>query len=84
MGMKKLTRSKDNRVVSGVLGGVGEYLGVDPTAIRLVFLFLLIITGIFPFVILYILAAFIMPEQTGITPSAPVAEESKADDDTAV
>ncbi|MGX6961454.1 PspC domain-containing protein [Vagococcus xieshaowenii] len=35
---KRLTKSTDNVVVSGVLGGIGEYLGIDPTVIRVIFL----------------------------------------------
>ncbi len=33
--MKRLYRSKDNRVLCGVCGGIGDYLNVDPTIIRL-------------------------------------------------
>ncbi|KKG25473.1 PspC domain-containing protein, partial [Methanosarcina sp. 2.H.T.1A.15] len=33
--MKKLYRSKKNRIIAGVCGGIGEYLDVDPTLIRL-------------------------------------------------
>lgn len=35
METKKLYRSKKDRVFAGVCGGIGEYLGVDPTVIRL-------------------------------------------------
>lgn len=34
--MKRLYRSKDNRVLCGVCGGIGDYLNVDPTIIRAV------------------------------------------------
>ncbi|MDD4248763.1 MAG: PspC domain-containing protein, partial [Methanosarcina sp.] len=33
--MKKLYRSKKSRIIAGVCGGIGEYLDVDPTLIRL-------------------------------------------------
>lgn len=33
--MKKLTRSREHRMICGVCGGLGEYFGVDPTIIRL-------------------------------------------------
>lgn len=82
--MKKLSRSKKNTVFYGVLGGIAEYFTVDPTVVRLGFLLLLLITGVFPFVVLYILAVFLVPEGTHIMPSEPVVEEVKADDDTAV
>lgn len=58
--MKKLYRSKSNRVICGVCGGIGEYLNVDPTIIRLLAL-LLGFTG--SGVIVYIAAAIIMPDE---------------------
>ncbi len=41
---KKLYRSRKNRIIAGVAGGLGEYFGIDPTVIRLLFI-LLIFTG---------------------------------------
>lgn len=38
--MKKLYRSRNNSMISGVCAGLGQYLGVDPTIVRLVFVFL--------------------------------------------
>lgn len=38
--MKKLYRSRNNSMISGVCGGLGNYLGVDPTIVRLAFVFL--------------------------------------------
>ena len=58
--MKKLYRSRDNRVLCGVCGGIGEYLDLDPTIIRLLCL-LLGFTGTGLFV--YIVAAIIIPEE---------------------
>ncbi len=57
---KKLYRSKDRRLC-GVCGGLAEYLGVDPTLVRLVFAILTMTTGvgIFP----YFIAALIMEEE---------------------
>ncbi|MCD8149507.1 MAG: PspC domain-containing protein [Clostridiales bacterium] len=58
---KRLYKSEDNRVICGVCGGVGEYLGVDPTIVRLIWALLVIFAG-FGFWI-YILAAIIIPRQ---------------------
>ena len=58
--MKKLFRSKSNRVICGVCGGIGEYLNVDPTIIRLLAL-LLGFTG--SGVLVYLVAAIIMPDE---------------------
>ena len=58
--MKRLYRSKDNRVLCGVCGGIGDYLNVDPIIIRLLCL-LLGFTG--SGLIAYIVAAVIIPEE---------------------
>lgn len=59
---KKLRRSATDRRLSGVCGGIGEYLGLDPTFVRLGWAALTLFvcgTGI----IAYILAAIIIPEE---------------------
>lgn len=42
---KQLYRSRDDRMVAGVCGGLGEYFNIDPTIIRLIFVFGSIVTG---------------------------------------
>ncbi|HLC69903.1 MAG TPA: PspC domain-containing protein [Patescibacteria group bacterium] len=64
---KKLYRSKTDRKIAGVCGGLAEYFDIDSTLCRLAYLFLLIITGVVPFVLLYIVAAIIMPEEVVAT-----------------
>lgn len=59
--MKKLYRSKTDRKLTGLLGGVGDYTKVDPTVLRLLFILLVIFTGFFPGVFFYILAALVVP-----------------------
>lgn len=58
---KKLTKSKD-KVFLGVCGGIADYLGVDPTMIRLIAVVLITCTGFFPLTIIYLVAAVIMPD----------------------
>ena len=41
---KKLYRSRSDRLVGGVCAGLGKYLGVDPTVVRLVFVLTLFLT----------------------------------------
>jgi phage shock protein C len=36
---KKLYRSRENRMLGGVCGGLGEYFDIDPTLVRLLFVF---------------------------------------------
>ena len=58
METKKLYRSNTDRMLCGVCGGIGEYLGVDSTLIRLLWVLLACTTtGIF----VYIVAAIIIP-----------------------
>jgi len=61
--VKRLYRSKDNRVIAGILGGIGEYLNIDPVLIRLVFVALTVFTGFVPGIIFYIVALLIVPER---------------------
>ncbi len=60
--MKRITKSSKNRVIFGVCGGLGEYFERDPVLFRLVFIILLFMSGIVPFIIAYIIAALIIPE----------------------
>lgn len=62
---KKLTRSKTNRTVCGVCGGIGEYLNIDPTLVRLIWL-LCSIASLGTGLIVYIVAALIIPEDNNI------------------
>lgn len=59
--MKKLKRSRNNKIVAGVSGGVATYFGVDPVVIRLVLLFVFIVTGFFPLILMYALIVFFVP-----------------------
>ncbi len=62
---KKLTRSKSNRMIAGVCAGLGEYLGMDPTIVRL--LFVLAFFGLHGGLLLaYLIMAIVVPEQTQI------------------
>ena len=57
----RLERSTTNRVIGGVCGGIAEYLAVDPTLVRVVFVFTAFITaGLF--VLAYIVLLVLMPQ----------------------
>ncbi len=60
--MKKLTRSESNRVLAGVCGGFGEYFSIDPTVVRILWIFFTLFGG--AGVLAYILAIFIIPERS--------------------
>lgn len=59
--MKRLYRSPTDKKLAGVCGGIAELLDIDHTIIRLLFVFAGLVTGIFPFVIAYVIAWFIVP-----------------------
>ena len=60
MEQKKLYRSNANKMICGVCGGVAEYINIDPTVVRLLW----VVFGITGFgVLAYIIAAIIMPVQ---------------------
>ncbi|MBM6992404.1 MAG: PspC domain-containing protein [Prevotella sp.] len=58
---KKLVRSR-NRVLAGVLGGIADFLDVDPTVVRVVYAVLTVFTA-FSGVILYPILWLIIPEE---------------------
>jgi len=59
---KKLTRSLNDRMLAGVCAGLADYLGMDPTVIRLIFVLLFFVSG--PGVLLaYLIMMIIVPEE---------------------
>jgi phage shock protein C len=68
-----LRRSRRDRVLAGVCGGIAEAYGSDPTAVRLLAVVIGIFTGIVPMLVIYLVAAVLMPEATEGEPSSAVA-----------
>ena len=58
---KKLYRSRTDKKLSGVCGGLAEYLNVDPTIIRLIWVLVTLCAG--AGLVAYIACALIMPEK---------------------
>jgi phage shock protein C len=63
---KKLTRSTSSRMIAGVCAGLGEYLGIDPTVVRLLVI-LAFFTGFGGIALVYLIMALVVPEQSPIT-----------------
>ena len=61
---KKLYRSEQNQILGGVAGGVSEYFEVDPVIVRLIGIFIAIITGIIPIALMYLLSVFVIPKRS--------------------
>ena len=62
MGTNKLTRSKSNKMIAGVCGGIAEHFGWDPSIVRIVYALLSIFTA-FCGAIVYVILWIILPEQ---------------------
>lgn len=58
---KKLYRSKTDKVFTGLLGGLGAFFDIDPVLLRLGFVILVILSGFWPGVVVYIIAAVMVP-----------------------
>ena len=74
--MKRLYRSKKDRMLGGVCAGLGEHLDIDPTVIRLIWAVVTVLsfgTGI----AVYIVAWFLIPEEdvAGSAPQVPNSEK---------
>ncbi|MBN2147308.1 MAG: PspC domain-containing protein [Anaerolineales bacterium] len=73
---KQLYRSRNNRMIGGVCSGLGDFFGIDPTVVRLVFVFG-VLFGFGSFALIYLVMLFVVPEEPGVTPPpAPPASES--------
>ncbi len=59
--MKKVYRSKENRMVCGVCGGIAEYFNIDPTLVRLGWV-LVAVCSFGTGVLAYFIAAVIIPD----------------------
>ena len=61
--MKKLYRVEKDKKIAGICTGVAEMLEVDPTIVRLAFIFACALTGVFPLIITYAIGWVIIPEK---------------------
>jgi phage shock protein C len=63
MAKKRLQRDQEQAVISGVVAGLAEYFNQDPVLFRVVAIAFLLLTGVFPGLIIYIAAWIIMPRK---------------------
>ncbi|MFA5877366.1 PspC domain-containing protein [Patescibacteria group bacterium] len=61
---KHLYKSNTNKVFAGICGGLGEYFDIDPVLLRLIWVLVVIFTGVVPGIVAYIIATFIVPEHS--------------------
>lgn len=60
----KLHRSKNSRLLAGVMGGIAEYLGWSPTLVRLAFVIISSASVAVPGILIYLVLWILMPEAT--------------------
>ncbi|MDA1674688.1 PspC domain-containing protein [Bacillus cereus group sp. TH152-1LC] len=78
---RKLFRSRSDKKLSGVLGGIGALTNIDATILRIVFALFTLFTGVITGVFVYIIFALIMPMEPKHTDVIEVtAEEPKKAD----
>ena len=78
---KKLYKSKKNKMLGGVCGGLGEYFKIDPTLVRLGFVALCMLAG--GGIIAYVLCLIIVPEapESADEPATAANESTREESD---
>jgi phage shock protein C len=59
--VRRFYRSRRERMIAGVCGGLAEYLAMDPTVVRLLYIALSIFSAGFPGILVYIILALVVP-----------------------
>ncbi len=67
--MKRIYRSSNEKKLAGICGALGEFTNIDPTLIRLLFVFIALITGIMPLVVTYLIGWIIIPTEDEVRPN---------------
>ena len=60
-----LHRSRDNKMIAGVCGGIAEWLGWDPTLVRVAYVVCSTASAAFPGVFVYVVLWILMPRREG-------------------
>jgi len=72
---RRLYRSRDERMLAGVAGGLAEYFNIDPTIVRLLFVFFTLTGG--PGAVAYLVMALVVPEEPLDVPAGVVEVEAE-------
>lgn len=62
---RSLSRSRHDRMVAGVIGGIAHRFGWNPTLLRFVYVVLSIVSAAFPGILVYLILWLLMPEEGG-------------------
>lgn len=60
---RRLTRSREHRVIAGVCGGLADYLGWNSTLVRVLYLVGSILSAAFPGILVYLILWVVMPDR---------------------
>ncbi len=60
---RKLHRSTSNSIIAGVCGGLAEWLGWNPTMVRLLYIIISVVSAAFPGILVYLILWFVMPKR---------------------
>ena len=60
---RPLRRSRNDRIIGGVIGGLADYLGLDPTLSRVIYVLISIFSAAFPGILVYILLLILIPPE---------------------
>ena len=63
MSDSKLRRSRKNRILGGVMGGIAEFLGLDATLVRIVYVVGSILSAAFPGILVYVVMWILVPDE---------------------
>ena len=63
---KVLYKSEEDRKIDGVCAGVGEYFDIDPTLIRVGFVFATRFSGVVPGIVAYVVLAVVIPKKSEV------------------
>lgn len=61
--MREIKRSKSNRKLAGVIGGLADRFNVNANLLRLIFIIGIIATGFFPLALIYFLLIYVLPNE---------------------
>ncbi|MEO8191003.1 MAG: PspC domain-containing protein [Acidobacteriota bacterium] len=67
-GRRRLTRSNRHKMIAGVCGGIAEYLDLDVTLVRVLYVIVSIVSAAFPGIFAYIILMFVMPRADAAAP----------------
>jgi phage shock protein C len=60
---RPLRRSRSNRLIGGVVGGLADYIGMDPALARLLYVGISVFSAAFPGILVYIVMLVVIPEE---------------------